>query len=142
MLTLRNTTRSVVPVPPLTLELARVAGGSGKRLAVPALGELPAGGERMYRVPFELPSGVGGTYLVRGSLEGAPGFTKQTSHRAWGFFALDAVLVLLLVAAVLWRIVRSRRGRRAAAPQGRHRAGPVGEPLLTPVPLSDLLATK
>lgn len=124
VLVLRNTTASPQAVPPLKVELGRLGSDSAASVPIPALEQLPASGERTYRIPFKLDPGIGGNYLLRGSLEGAPSFTTQTSHWAWGFFVVDALLVLLLIIAVFWRIGRSRGRARPAAttrPKG-HRA--------------------
>jgi hypothetical protein len=119
VLVLRNDTATPASPPPLQLTLESL-GGVPVPVASPVLGPVPAQSERTYRVPFELPAGVGGTYLLRGSMAGQPDFTVQTSSWAWGFFALDTVLLALLIVVVFVRVSRSTSKRTESVADGRH----------------------
>lgn len=129
-LTYRNT-GALPGLSPTTTLTVEPLGGATRTLSMPAAVTVPAGGESTVVVPFDLDPGIGGTYLVRGTIPGQPSFSHQTSSWAWGFFALDAILFLLLVLVLVTKALRARRpepqrgtrhaGRDTPSP-GRHRA--------------------
>ena len=116
-LTVRNTTKQPIDTARLTLVDATTADGQ----AVTTIGPLAPNEIKTFDIPVTLSAGVGGPRSLTGSIDGGPQFVAETTSYAWGFYALDVILLLLLI----WVVVRRLRAREPAAPRvGRHSSGP------------------
>ncbi|MFD3326627.1 hypothetical protein [Streptomyces sp. NPDC058701] len=85
-------------------------------VGVPVTAELPAGAQRTYRVPVELPAAAFGRYSVGGRYASAE-FGVTTDIYPWGLLGAAAAAVLLTVytaAVALRRLADRPRGRRAS----------------------------
>lgn len=131
VLTVHNTTGSQLASTALTVSSGGV-GESGPVLADTTIGPLAPGEVSTVVVPVTLGPGVAGTRTVSGTLAGGGSFTAETTSYAWGFFALDAFLLAVLVLMVLRRI--RGRERPAPAPIGRHSAGAINRGPTTVTP--------
>ncbi len=122
-----SNTGAVSAVSPQTSVTVEPVGGASSALPEPQAIAVPPGETRTVEVPFELDAGIGGTYLVRGTVPGQPGFSHQTSSWAWGFFALDTLLFLLLLLVLAVKIARGRdpMPRRGTRHAGRSSTGGV-----------------
>lgn len=111
VVTVRNTSGSVVAKSPLYLSDTSGAAKSDHPAAT--IGPFRPHSVQSFRVPVRLDAGVGGAYLLHGTLAGGPGFTVSTHAYPWALYALAVVLI-----AVVWRLLswwlrrRKRDGRR------------------------------
>lgn len=117
-LTVRNTTDRTIDSAVLTF----VDGTSGGD-QVTTIGPLEPHEIKTFDVPVTLTAGVGGPRSLTGAIDYGPQFVSETTSYAWGFYALDVILLALLIWVVIWRL----RRRTPVPKQGSRHIGMVPE---------------
>jgi hypothetical protein len=110
-LTVRNTTERTIDSAQLTF----VDGTSGDGHST-KLGPLQPHEITTFDIPVTLSAGVGGPRSLTGSIDYGPQFVAETTSYAWGFYALDIILLGVLIIVVVNRL----RRRGDPPPAGRH----------------------
>lgn len=132
VITVHNSTSRTITSARLSLATG-TADSPGRALALTTVGPITAGTASTFQVPVTLPGGVGGSYTVTGTLDGAATFSATTSSYAWGFYVLDVLLLLVLILAIVARRRRLREDVARASVNG-------GKPVSGPEPSEEVLA--
>jgi hypothetical protein len=110
-LQVRNAGGATTGSTPLTVGWGRVPASIEGEPMTHAVEALAPGAATTVTMPVTLPVAAMGAYHVNGRVGAADLFSVELEHQPWGLYALNGLGVLLLVAAIRWR-VRGARDRR------------------------------